>query len=83
MEPLVFERVPSLPLPSMAVVLLPARMTAKPDSIVAVFESEESGLLGYAIGLVGRRSVAEEIVQETFLRLHQVWSEVDNPRAWL
>ena len=83
MEPLVFERAPSLPPFSAAVVSLPARMTPKPESIVAVFESEESGLLGYAIGLVGRRSVAEEIVQETFLRLHQVWSEVDNPRAWL
>jgi RNA polymerase sigma-70 factor (ECF subfamily) len=27
--------------------------------------------------------VAEELVQETFLRLHQVWDEVENPRAWL
>ena len=83
MEPLVFERIPSLPPPGAAVVLLPVPMTAKPASIVAVFESEESGLLRYAIGLVGRRMVAEEIVQETFLRLHQVWAEVDNPRAWL
>ncbi len=58
-------------------------MTPKPASIVVVFESEESGLLRYAIGLVGRRTVAEEIVQETFLRLHQCWAEVENPRAWL
>jgi len=40
-------------------------------------------LLGYALGLVGRRSVAEDLVQEAFLRLHQVWGEVENPRAWL
>lgn len=37
----------------------------------------------FAIGLVGRRSVAEELVQETFLRLHQVRDEVENPRGWL
>ena len=83
MEPLVFERVPSLPPPRAALVPLPAAMTTKPQSIVAVFESEESGLLRFAIGLVGRRNVAEDLVQETFLRLHQVWAEVENPRAWL
>ena len=58
-------------------------MTPKPPTIIAVFESEESGLLRYAIGLVGRRPVAEELVQETFLRLHQSWDEVENPRGWL
>ncbi len=58
-------------------------MTAKPETIVAVFEAEESGLLRYAIGLVRRPTVAEELVQETFLRLHQVWTEVEHPRAWL
>jgi RNA polymerase sigma-70 factor (ECF subfamily) len=54
----------------------------KPD-IAALFRSEESGLLRFAIGLVGQRSVAEELVQETFLRLHQMWNDVENPRAWL
>ena len=58
-------------------------MTPKPESIAAVFASEESGLLRYAIGLVGRRTVAEELVQEAFLRLHQIWAEVENPRGWL
>lgn len=48
-----------------------------------LFEAEESALLHFATGLVGRRSVAEELVQEAFLRLHQVWTEVENPRAWL
>jgi RNA polymerase sigma-70 factor (ECF subfamily) len=52
-------------------------------SLVAFFETEESALLGFAIGLVGRRSVAEELVQEAFLRLHQLWEQVENPRAWL
>ena len=83
MEPLVFERVPSLPPTGATGRPSSAAMTTKPENIVAVFQTEESGLLRYAIGLVRRRTVAEEIVQETFLRLHQVWEEVDNPRAWL
>lgn len=52
-------------------------------TLAALFEAEESGLLRFAIGLTGRRAVAEELVQETFLRLHQVWAQVENPRAWL
>ncbi len=52
-------------------------------SLRAVFEAEESGLLRYALGLTGRRAVAEETVQEAFLRLHGLWAEVENPRAWL
>ena len=52
-------------------------------TLAQLFEAEESGLLRFAIGLVGRRMVAEELVQETFLRLHQIWSQVENPRAWL
>jgi RNA polymerase sigma-70 factor (ECF subfamily) len=51
--------------------------------LATFFEEEESALLGYAIGLVGRRSVAEELVQDAFLRLHQLWEQVENPRAWM
>ena len=82
MEPLAFNRLPPSP-PAVPLIALPGAMTTKPASIVAVFESEESGLLRYAIGLVGRRTVAEELVQEAFLRLHEIWDEVENPRAWL
>lgn len=71
---------PPPPRPASAVLLMP---TSKPSSIVAVFETEESGLLRYAIGLTGRRAAAEEIVQEAFLRLHRDWTDVENPRAWL
>lgn len=56
---------------------------ASRPTLAAVFEAEEGPLLHFALGLVGRRSVAEELVQEAFLRLHQVWAEVENPRAWL
>jgi RNA polymerase sigma factor (sigma-70 family) len=85
MEPLVLAPAPTEPgLPvASPVVILP--MPAKPErpSLAALFEAEESGLLRFALALVRRRSVAEDLVQETFLRLHQVWEEVENPRAWL
>src|SRR5579871_1183993 len=75
----------------------PARLGVVPDpvfpqhgpmkpgtlTLAALFEAEESALLRFAIGLVGKRPVAEELVQEAFLRLHQAWEGVDNPRAWL
>ena len=60
----------------------PDRVAARP-SLSELFASEEGPLLSYALGLVGRRSVGEELVQDAFLRLHQVWREVENPRAWL
>lgn len=52
-------------------------------SLQTVFDTEETPLLRYAFALIGRRAVAEEIVQESFLQLHSVWDEVDAPRAWL
>lgn len=47
------------------------------------FRNEESPLLRYAYTLVKRREVAEEVVQEAFMRLHQHWHEVEQPRPWL
>lgn len=85
MEPLALAPAPtSAPLlHSRTVVSFPVTSAPPRPSLAALFAAEESGLLRFAVGLVGRRSVAEELVQETFLRLHQVWSEVENPRAWL
>jgi RNA polymerase sigma factor (sigma-70 family) len=57
-------------------------MAARP-SLSELFASEEGPLLNFALGLVGRRSVSEELVQDAFLRLHQAWRDVENPRAWL
>ena len=56
----------------------PARPT-----LAALFASEEGPLLSFAVGLVRRRPVAEELVQDAFLRLHEVWGQVENPRGWL
>ena len=48
-----------------------------------LFDTEETPLLRYAFSLIGRRAVAEEIVQEVFLQLHTHWDDVDCPEAWL
>lgn len=61
----------------------PGEPVDKPGSLQEVFESEESPLLRFAYGLTGQREIAEDIVQEVFLRLHTHWDEVANPRAWL
>ncbi|MCH7224635.1 RNA polymerase sigma factor [Haloferula sp. A504] len=58
-------------------------MKTEKTSLREVFEAEESPLLRFAHGILGRREVAEDIVQEAFLRLHSHWEEVANPRAWL
>ncbi len=52
-------------------------------SLEEVFSDEESPLLRYAFGLLGRRELAEEVVQDAFLKLHEHWDEVEIPRVWL
>lgn len=52
-------------------------------TIEEVFHLEESPLLRYAFGILGRRELAEEIVQDAFLKLHGHWREVEMPRPWL
>ena len=49
----------------------------------SLFDSEEGPLLRYAFSFVGRRAVAEDIVQDAFLKLHSDWEKVDEPRAWI
>lgn len=83
MEPLPFQ---SIELPLAGGVTAPAASgnvaQSQRPTLAALFEAEESGLLRFATGLTKRRTVAEELVQETFLRLHQVWDQVENPRGW-
>ena len=52
-------------------------------TLQTLFDTEETPLLRYAFALIGRRAVAEEIVQEVFLQLHTHWDDVDSPKAWL
>ena len=52
-------------------------------SIEEAFAALESPLLIYALRLVADRSIAEDIVQEAFMKLHAQFSEVQEPRRWL
>lgn len=52
-------------------------------TVRTLFETEEASLLRYAFSLIGRRAVAEEIVQDVFLQLHARWDQIDSPKAWL
>lgn len=60
----------------------PQMLEDKP-TLEAVFEAEESPLLRFAYSIVSRRAVAEEMVQEAFMRLHRHWQEVEKPRPWI
>src|SRR5687768_4754919 len=54
-----------------------------PDSIEDLFLALESPLLCYARRLAMNDDMAQDLVQEAFMRLQTQFSEVRNPRAWL
>ena len=54
-----------------------------PETIEALFAALESPLLSYALRLSGERVVAEDLVQEAFMKLHAQFAEVREPRRWL
>src|SRR5471032_568579 len=84
MEPFMFESVSAGPASLFGRVASDHEtMSSGPMTIAALFESEESPLLYYALGIVRRRIVDEELVQDAFLRLQKVWGQVENPRGWL
>lgn len=53
------------------------------ESIEELFAALESPLLSYALRLLANRSLAEDTVQEAFMKLHAQFSEVREPRGWL
>jgi RNA polymerase sigma-70 factor (ECF subfamily) len=53
------------------------------ETIEELFAALESPLLSYAMRLTGERGAAEDIVQEAFMRLHEQFKEVREPRRWL
>jgi len=64
----------------------PDQASAEPpgaESIEELFPALESPLLSYALRLLGERSLAEDIVQEAFMKLHAQFDEVRQPRRWL
>src|SRR6266567_1381657 len=64
----------------------PDQASAEPsgwETIEALFAALESPLLSYSLRLTGERGVAEDIVQEAFMRLHAQFDDVREPRKWL
>ena len=57
--------------------------TGHPETIEELFVALESPLLAYAMRLVGGLEVAEDIVQEAFMRLHTQFDDVREPKKWL
>jgi RNA polymerase sigma-70 factor (ECF subfamily) len=53
------------------------------ETIEELFAALESPLLSYACRLAGELSVAEDIVQDAFMKLHAQFKEVREPRQWL
>ena len=53
------------------------------ETIEELFVALESPLLAYAMRLAGGLEVAEDIVQEAFMRLHAQFDEVREPKKWL
>ena len=53
------------------------------ETIEQVFTALESPLLAYARRLLGDWSMAEDIVQEAFMKLHTQFQKVLTPQPWL
>ena len=53
------------------------------NSIEEVFLALEAPLLAYALRLLKEPAMAQDAVQEAFVRLHADWKSVRDPRRWL
>jgi RNA polymerase sigma-70 factor (ECF subfamily) len=53
------------------------------ESLEQLFAALEAPLLSYALRLTGGREVAEDVVQEAFMKLHAQFDQVEMPRRWL
>ena len=53
------------------------------ESLEELFVALEAPLLAYALRLTGGREVAEDVVQEAFMKLHAQFESVQTPRRWL
>jgi len=61
----------------------PGTEPPRAETIEELFSALESPLLSYALRLSGQLNLAEDIVQEAFMRLHAQFEEVREPRRWL
>ncbi len=71
--------------PIPAAVLEGARL-GEPSALAALFEACFDSIYGLATRMMGDRTLAEDVVQEVFLRLHKAAATIDtsrDPRPWL
>ncbi|MEY2410518.1 MAG: hypothetical protein QOF48_3188 [Verrucomicrobiota bacterium] len=61
----------------------PSAEPARCETMEELFAALESPLLSYALRLLGDRALAEDAVQEAFMKLHIHFAEVREPRRWL
>jgi RNA polymerase sigma factor (sigma-70 family) len=61
----------------------PSARSLQWETIEQVFAALEAPLLAYARRLLRDFSVAEDVVQEAFMRLHTQFTDVRQPQPWL
>ncbi|HEX3627334.1 MAG TPA: RNA polymerase sigma factor [Verrucomicrobiae bacterium] len=54
-----------------------------PKTIEELFTALESPLLSYALRFMGDLALAEDVVQEAFMKLHVEFEQVQQPQRWL
>ena len=59
------------------------KMVSIAETLEALFESLESPLLAYAYRLTKSVEVAQDLVQESFLKLQEHFHKVKEPKPWL
>jgi RNA polymerase sigma-70 factor (ECF subfamily) len=67
-------------------VMRPDQASAEPprwETIEELFTALEAPLLSYGLRLTGELGLAEDVVQEAFMKLHSQFKEVREPRRWL
>ena len=53
------------------------------SELAALYEAEHSRLVRLAHLLTGNHAVAEEVVQDAFMRLHGKWDQARDPAAYV
>ena len=61
----------------------PTAQPARRETMEELFAALESPLLSYALRLLGDRALAEDALQEAFMKLHTHFADVREPRRWL
>jgi RNA polymerase sigma-70 factor (ECF subfamily) len=54
-----------------------------PETIEELFAALESPLLSYALRFTGELALAQDVVQEAFMKLHVEFDQVQAPQRWL